>query len=333
MKILIVTLGIPPFVGGAENVAWDLAHHLKDQAEIALLCGGDLDKIQMIDGMKVIMVKRRFPYTLHFELLRKRLEEVASGFDVVNVHGTLPFGYALRKAKAKKIITCHGMEREDWSMEGIFNSLFIPAAIRAADAVTAPGKGFSQYLQKRYRIPVRTIPNGIDLKLFQDLGKKREPKSVLFAGRFAKIKGIAMLRQVAGLMPDHNFTCIGEGPLADMLFANNITILPKMDRKQLVQEYNKHESCLFPSVSENFPLAALEAKACGCRVVASGAFADVLEDGVDGLIVSRYEATEFRDAIKRARKMTGLPMKARSSVKRFGWEEVSGEYLRLFSSV
>jgi glycosyltransferase involved in cell wall biosynthesis len=97
---------------------------------------------------------------------------------------------------------------------------------------------------------------------------------------------------------------------------------------------------LLPSESESFGLAALEAMACGTPVVATraGAFPEIVEDGISGLLVppgdeaalARAIATMLENSLRcRAMGEAG----ARRIRERFSWRRSAEVMLALYQDV
>jgi glycosyltransferase involved in cell wall biosynthesis len=123
---------------------------------------------------------------------------------------------------------------------------------------------------------------------------ERIPSSALFVGRLDTRKGFPFLldawRQVVARHPEAKLYVLGSGPLrhkADEYLSrhgisSSVEFLAHQPEAELAGWYNRVQVVVVPSVFEGFGLAALEAMACGTRVVATD---------VDGLrdVVTRRE--------------------------------------------
>ena len=120
---------------------------------------------------------------------------------------------------------------------------------------------------------------------------KNQPRedTILYVGRLTEEKGMPMLLNLAKEYPRLNFRVIGSGKCSGMLSLPNIEQLGLMDKKELCEQYNKVKVCLFPSLKENFPLAAIEAMSCGCAVAATRqGFCEIISHKRTGHIVKEY---------------------------------------------
>ena len=75
---------------------------------------------------------------------------------------------------------------------------------------------------------------------------------------------------------------------------------------------------MVPSVwLENYPTVVLEAQACGVPVIASrvGGLPEMVNDGIDGLLVSPGEPTELADALVRCADEAGFLSRLAAAVR------------------
>jgi len=113
-----------------------------------------------------------------------------------------------------------------------------------------------------------------------------------------------------------------------------------VSREELVRRYNQAEVFVSPSLYEGFGLPAAEAMACGAPIVATtaGAFPEVIEDGVSGLLVPPGDARALADAIERVlgdgllQRRLGREGRQRI-VEQFSWRETAVQTLALYQQV
>jgi glycosyltransferase involved in cell wall biosynthesis len=119
----------------------------------------------------------------------------------------------------------------------------------------------------------------------------------LFVGRLSVDKGIRILgpaaRQTVGVV----IRVAGTGPEQALLEAvPGIECLGSLPGDVVRNEMTRAMALLLPSIwYENFPRTLVEAFACGLPVIASriGALADLVEDGVTGLLVESGSADDL----------------------------------------
>jgi glycosyltransferase involved in cell wall biosynthesis len=163
---------------------------------------------------------------------------------------------------------------------------------------------------------IHVIHNGCDLQLFAQPPLKpaqviklrqtiaaEDEKIVLYAGRITPQKGITALYESAALVvarfPRVRYLIVGDFrsfDAADTIqrleqrfpqLQPHIKLLGKLPRQQLAALYQVADLTLVPSIYEPFGYAAIEAMAAGVPVVATriGGLAEIIEDGVTGLLV------------------------------------------------
>lgn len=125
-------------------------------------------------------------------------------------------------------------------------------------------------------------------------------KKIIYVGHIERAKGLAQIVEVAALLPDISFELIGaiREDISDINMPTNITIVGRVSADEVQDYLRKADVFLFPSQTEGFSNAVLEAMAVGLPIVASdvGANSDMIEDK-GGIIVRENNAKHLRDAI------------------------------------
>jgi colanic acid/amylovoran biosynthesis glycosyltransferase len=160
---------------------------------------------------------------------------------------------------------------------------------------------------------IRVVPMGVDLGPIEraTASVERSSRQILFVGRLVEKKGAsvfldALERLGGGPVPE--VVVIGDGPLRASLEArasSNVSLVGAKGRDDLAAAYARAAIAVYPSVPaangdrDGLPVALLEAMAAGCAVVCSRVpgIVDVVEDGVNGLLVEPGDATALADAL------------------------------------
>ena len=147
-----------------------------------------------------------------------------------------------------------------------------------------------------------------DLEPKADIGDRHEPFRVLYAGQLHAYKGVMDLVDAAATLgPQVEVRIAGAG---DVEFeralkakaAANTTLVGRVPRAELVEQYRWADALVFPSVwKEPFGLTHLEAMACGTPVIstANGGQGEFLEDGVNALVVNPESPAQIAAAVER----------------------------------
>lgn len=156
----------------------------------------------------------------------------------------------------------------------------------------------------------KVIEKGISLPTVK--GKCSKSYDVVFVGRLVQAKGIDILLDALAKIEPHqtvkNAIIVGDGPLISSLrkkavslrISHMVTFLgERHDVSQLLQ---MSRVFVLPSRWEGTPSALLEAMATGLPVVASavGGITQVIDNGIDGLLVPPEDAQFLGSAIEKA---------------------------------
>lgn len=118
-------------------------------------------------------------------------------------------------------------------------------------------------------------------------------------GRILQQKNPALFNEIAEMLPDVDFTWIGEGELKILLTAKNITVTGWLEREESQRLTRESDIFILTSLWEGLPLSLLEAMAAEkvCIVTDVIGNRDVIENGVNGYVCNT--AKEFADTIRK----------------------------------
>ena len=154
------------------------------------------------------------------------------------------------------------------------------------------------------RKPVRTIYNGVDIKVFHPIDTTRcERKRILgVANCWSNRKGLQDFIQLAEMIgEDYEIVLVGVSEEQSRMLPEKIKSLKRTDSvEELVQLYNSADVFFNPSVEETFGLTTVEAMACGVPVVVydSTASPELVSDNV-GIVVPRGDVVGAYTAIQK----------------------------------
>ncbi len=148
----------------------------------------------------------------------------------------------------------------------------------------------------------RLIPNGLDPATFfpiADAERERLRANLnipagslcfLFVGRFVEKKGLGLLEELTGLLPDVTWIFAGNGEMDPEKWArNNVRVFRDRSGATLAELYRAADLLVLPSTGEGFPLVVQESMACGTPSIVSRETASALP-GIEQLLFSETVA-------------------------------------------
>lgn len=183
-------------------------------------------------------------------------------------------------------------------------------------------------------------PQGVDARLFNPdrasramrqrlSGGEPEADLLVFVGRLAPEKGIERLKTVLHHLPNTRLAIVGDGPArADLereYAGERVVFTGRLAGEELAAAYASGDVFVFPSTTETLGMAMIEGLASGLPVVAarSGASAEVVREGVDGLLYEPGDPESLVGCVRRMFAEKGLRERlaggARNSAESRSW--------------
>jgi glycosyltransferase involved in cell wall biosynthesis len=223
-------------------------------------------------------------------------------------------------------------------------------AIRAADLALFLNARDRDYAVDRLGVGpdrARTVPNGVSDDLLG--GPVPAPRAgraprIAWVGGYDFRKGTryaaAALAPLLREHPEVTATFLGAGRSAEEVRADypedvaaRIEVVPRYEREQLGALLRAADIVLMPSTAEGFSLALVEAMASGLAPVTTdvGAAAEVVRDGVDGIVVPSRDVDGLRRALARLvgdrDSLDRMRASAQARSQQFTWDRAAEENL------
>ena len=174
-------------------------------------------------------------------------------------------------------------------------------------------------------------------QLRQELGLNGS--TLAFAGRLTAQKSLERALEAASAVDGVELVIAGEGPDRPRLeqrahelgIGERVTFLGSQPRERVVELFAAADATILSSSWENFPHTVVEALAVGTPVLAmeAGGVAEVVHDGVNGLLVPAGDTDALAAAVRRYFAEPGLRERLRGaaaeSVAEYAPERVFGE--------
>jgi glycosyltransferase involved in cell wall biosynthesis len=273
---------------------------------------------------------------------------------VVHAHGEAGAFWGLPAARLASVPAVSLIYQND--DETLLKMRLQRAALRLARIVIAGSRDVARFARDRFGVRddrLRTVYCGIDTRSVRARpigdGPAEHARTIITVGRLVERKGHATLidafAAVRARVPDAELVIVGDGPAHRALerrvarhalgpavtFAG--TVYPTADLLSRAGLF------VFPSLVEPQGLALLEAYAAGLPVIASrtGGIPEMLEDGVEGLLVEPGDAHGLASAMLRmlgdAALREACAAHARRRLPAFDVDAIADDYVALYQAV
>jgi phosphatidyl-myo-inositol alpha-mannosyltransferase len=279
--------------------------------------------------------------------MRRELRE--GGYDVVHVHEPIApaIGWdAMASTAAPTIGTFHAYSTKALpnhlatliGARRLFNKLSARIAVSEAAAWTG-----RRWFGGEYTI----VPNGVDVDCAPTGPKPPSDElRVLFVGRSEERKGLPVLLTALGGLVEHvpcRLTLIGAEKDDITRYVPDPDLLRHIDARGRVSGHELwwalHEADVLcaPSLSgESFGMVLTEAFAAGTPVIASNiaGYNDVVNDGVDGILVPPADPQRLAEELQRAhhepQRLREMGAAARRSAQRYAWPRIADQVTQVY---
>jgi phosphatidylinositol alpha-mannosyltransferase len=191
------------------------------------------------------------------------------------------------------------------------------------------------------------IPNGVDVDAVPaEQHPAGDELRILFVGRPEERKGLPILLTAFNALVEHvpsRLTVIGADRedvlryLADPDLLAHIDLRGRVSGAELWEELHRADVLCAPSLSgESFGMVLTEAFAAGTPVIASeiAGYSDVVEDGVDGILVPPADPQRLAEELQRIHyepeRLRKMGEAARRSAQRYAWPRVADQVTSVY---
>ena len=343
-------------VGGVETGTVDLAKWLNRNGHKAVVVSGGGRLIKQLESFGIrhyqLNVDRKSPFSVLPTI--KALKEVIKKEDIQIVHArsripALIAFFAARATRAIFITTAHGYYRKH-SLSGIMGwGRFVIVASNV----------MARHMMEDFKVPfdrIRLVPRGVDLTKYpfiQRATQRGVVNTIGMIGRITPLKGHSyFLKSIAIIlraMPHIKVLIVGDAPKGKEKYVDELKLLSRRlgianavefvgSSENITEVFKRLDALVLSSiVPEGFGRVIIEAQASGVPVVATrvGGVVDIVEDGVNGLLVYPKDPTSLADGIIRILKDRRLAQKltqqARKDVeKKFTLEKMCQDTFKIY---
>jgi 1,2-diacylglycerol 3-alpha-glucosyltransferase len=226
---------------------------------------------------------------------------------------------------------------------------------RMCDVTIAPSNTISELLNKHQIGNVNVVPNGINLKLFNErvsgegfrksMGLRDSDKVLLYVSRISKEKHLDVLLRAMKLLASKKenvkLVVAGSGPAIDeckhlaikLGIADRTSFLGMVDHNTLPRVYAAGDLLCLPSTFETQGIVSLEAMAVGKPVVGASAMAlnELIQNGKNG---EKFKPGDYAACAKKIEKVLnnyeGYRRHALSTAKSYSTERVTDKLIKIY---
>jgi glycosyltransferase involved in cell wall biosynthesis len=325
---------------------------------------------EYLDGIPIVRAgKPRLSRFFLGEWLLRSLRETGFRPDIIHSMNAMPLGWLYDPKWAKEIgascvLSVHTpvlMKRPPALNYGYLTNteyaLLLKRLCRRVDFTIAVSRFVRRELVQigtpRDRIAI--APSGLGIELFppQEFPFLNPRKTVLYVGRFAKIKALRNLLLAARILRDQEgsapgFLLVGGTPddddydsvlssISELDIEDIVTLVPPVEHQSISRIYDSCDCFVLPSNQEPLGKVVLEAMCSFRPVVAAraGGIPDIVWHGKNGLLFESdnphslaEEISRMLDSPKEAYKMARRGV---SFAGRFDWRKISDMYLQAFN--
>jgi len=207
-----------------------------------------------------------------------------------------------------------------------------------SDVVLAPSSYVFDSMIKLGCPPERiaVVPYGLSEDWYDTQAAPR-PGRVLFVGSVRLLKGNHYLAEAYRILKSRgvNLEFRVVGPCRPYIFQSRLFEGPhyvgQVPRDRVREEFAQADVFAFPTLSEGFGLAHLEAMACGIPVVTTPHCGSAVRDGIDGFVVPIRDAVALAERIEQVVRDRALRdsmgRRARERARNYSWSRYSQSML------
>jgi L-malate glycosyltransferase len=182
---------------------------------------------------------------------------------------------------------------------------------RLASAVTAPSRFLAEAIRERFGLPVKIVPNIVDLKTFRYRQRSRYQPRLLVTRHLQKMYGVDVVVRafecIQKRFPEASLEIAGTGSEEARLRAlvaesglKNVHFFGHVPHADLPALYDRSDILLNGSHVDNFPGSLVEASAAGLAVVSTnaGGIPAMYENGKTAILVEPGDWRGLADGVQ-----------------------------------
>ena len=355
MNIAILVYDIS-LTGGAERVALNLAEEFSKYYNTTMISVFNENKYKNSNFETVVLSPKTVSISKSFLLLTKRLRSYLKDLKIDILLSVTAGVVTLAVAsavglKTKVVYSEHSnLENKSYGRKHQFRQLIGSAFSDCTVTLTERDK---KNFQSKYNLSskrIASIPNWYDNTCIVERKYNCLSKKIISVGRLEYVKGYDYLLKIAKKIynsnKDWHWDIYGDGSLHNELqktidnYGLNEFVTLKGNVGSLDDVYNDYAFLVMTSRYEGLPMVLLEAKAHKLPIVSFNCPtgpAEIVSDGINGLIVKAYDIDEMCTAINQLindkSKRVQFSQSAQLNMDKYSKQFVLKKWKRLFSII
>jgi D-inositol-3-phosphate glycosyltransferase len=367
MHVLIVSHYLPPHVGGIEVLVSELAARLRAGGHRVTLVSSAVgpagagdetrEDTHRVAAWNFLEEKLHVPFPIFAPAILPAMRAAVREADVVHAHGVLYLSSWLALLccwwyRKPLVVTEHVgfVPYASAALNAIQRTvlrLLTPLFLRGAQATVTYNRRVYEWLQSFAIHPERLffVVNGIDTDRFRppeageklaarrQLGLPEDVPLALFVGRFVQKKRPDLMLRSGD--PAFALLMCGHGDLPAVDSASAVHVLRDVAHDRMPLVYRAADIMVLPSQGEGFPVAIMEAMACGLPVVACADRAydeyavddELVQVAADAAAIRGEVAALAADANERARRAAQARQRALAD---FSMQRSAEQHLEIY---
>jgi len=356
IKIAILVPAFPPKVlGGTEIATYNIAKHLgKRGHEVHIITQVNGEQLKGVEEEKfyVHSIKfRKVPllgiiiFWIKVLFVLKKIRP-----DIIHAQNLdMGIGGVLAKFFLKTPYVAYGRGTDVYS-PWIFKNAISKIIIKNAGAVITLTEDMKKEMTKIYKRDISVIPNGLDIKKFNNLSKENirrvmnisnDEKIIIFVGRLHPVKGVEYLIEAMEHIRQNDvktkLIIVGDGTERERLeklvkkfdLTKNVLFVGRISNEDIPKYMTLSDVLVLPSLKEGFPNILLEAMASGLPVIATniGGISEIIKNGENGFLVepknSKAIAEKILSLFENNELCKIIIEKNQEDVKKYNWEDIA----------
>jgi len=366
MKIAIIVEKFPPkWLAGTEIATYNIARHIAmrgHEVHVVTSLDNGLPKESIYGGCYVHRIGWRKVRFLRFALFWVKALIILRKInpDMVHAQNIIMggIGFLSRKFLRKPYIVWG--QGSDVYLPWLFKKEVSKTVLKNANAVIALTEDMKREIKKICDRNIFVIPNGIDLKKFENLSRKEarsklqieeDEKIIIFVGTLRSVKGVKHLIQAMVAIGREDtrakLMLVGNGKerpgleelVKELVLERQVSFIGRAPNEDVPEYMVASDVFVLPSLSESFGIVNLEAMASGLPIVASkvGGLPEIVRDGKNGFLVEPKNPEQIAEKVllllgndELRRSISEIN---KEKAKDYSWERVADRLEKVYSEV